>query len=293
MVRSMTGFGRAQKIVDSLDITVEIKSVNHKYFEFNAKTPRAFGFLDEKLKNYVKSRVSRGKIELYVSIVSATADDSTTVELDIGLAQSYYAALKRISEVLPVADDITASVLARNNDLFIVRRTPLDEDAITNAVLEVTEFAVDEFISMRENEGEKLVADVCGRLNTIRETVGFIEGRSEKTTAEYRQRLEQKIKDLLGDVQVDEQRLLTETAIFADKIAVDEETVRLRSHIQQFEKMLGSAEAVGRKFDFLVQEMNRETNTIGSKSQDIEISYKVVDIKAEIEKIREQIQNIE
>lgn len=293
MVKSMTGFGRAQQIVGSLDITVEIKSVNHKFFEFTAKTPRAYGFLDEKLKNYVKSRVSRGKIEVYVSIISTGADDSTTVELDVGLAQSYYNALKNLSEVFPVQDDITASVLARNSDIFIVRRTALDEEALTNAVLSVTESAVDEFIKMRENEGEKLVNDVLGRLNTILETVEFIEGRSEKTTSEYRQRLENKIKDLLGDVQVDEQRLLTETAIFADKIAVDEETVRLRSHIEQFKKMLNSTDAVGRKFDFLVQEMNRETNTIGSKSQDIAISYKVVDIKAEIEKIREQIQNIE
>ena len=292
MVKSMTGFGRAQDVIGALDITVEIKSVNHKYFEFSSKTPRAYGFLDEKLKSYVKQRVARGKVEVYVSVISDGTDD-TSVELDKGFADSYLKALKSLCEVYGVTDDITASVMARNNDIFIVKRSAVDEDVVTNAVLSVTEKAIDGFIAMREVEGGKLVADLLGRLETILNNVAFIEERSTKTAGEYRVRLEQKIKELLGDVQIDEQRLLTETAIFADKIAVDEETVRLRSHIEQFKKMLNSGEAVGRKFDFLVQEMNRETNTIGSKAQDIEIAYKVVDIKAEIEKIREQIQNIE
>lgn len=292
MIRSMTGFGRAEKTVDSMEITVEVKSVNHRYFEFSSRVPRSCAFLEEKLKAFFKERVSRGKLEVYVTLTDNTSD-SVSVVLDRAFADGYVAALKSISEVYGVTDDITASVIARNSDVFSVKRVSLDEDTVTAAVLSVAEDALSAFIAMRETEGEKLKADVLERTETILNMVEFVEKRSPETVTRYRERLYEKIKELLDDKQVDEQRLITETAIFADKVAVAEETVRLRSHISQLKQLLSADGAVGRKLDFLVQEMNREANTIGSKAQDVDIAHTVVDIKSEIEKIREQIQNIE
>ncbi len=294
MIRSMTGYGRSQAVVDTMNITVELKSVNHRYFEFNSRVPRNYGFLDEKLKSYIGSRVSRGKVECYVSVENLE-DDEIEILVNHSLAQSYLGALKELAErnELNLRDDLAMSSLARYNDIFTVHKQEADEEKIWNAVKSVAETAVDKFIEMRETEGNKLKNDVLSRADLILRKVSLIEERSPETVKEYNEKLMARINEFLSDVQVDEQRLLTECAIFADKVAVAEETVRLRSHIDQLRQFLESDEAVGRKTDFLVQEMNREANTIGSKAQDVTIARCVIDIKAEIEKIREQIQNIE
>ena len=294
MIRSMTGYGRSQAVVDTMSITVELKSVNHRYFEFSSRVPRNYGFLDEKLKSYIGSRVSRGKVECYVSVENLE-DDEIEILVNHSLAKSYLNALKDLAETneLNLRDDLAMSSLARYNDIFTVQKKEADEEKIWNAVKSVAEVAVDKFIAMRETEGEKLKNDVLSRADLILNKVSVIEERSPETVKEYNDKLLARINEFLSDVQVDEQRLLTECAIFADKVAVAEETVRLRSHIDQLRLFLDSDEAVGRKTDFLVQEMNREANTIGSKAQDVTIARNVIDIKAEIEKIREQIQNIE
>ncbi len=294
MIRSMTGYGRAQMTVDTMNITVELRSVNHRYFEFNSRVPRNYGFLDEKLKSFVGSLVSRGKVECYVSVENLE-DGEVEILVNHSLATSYLNALKELAErnELNLRDDLALSTLARNNDIFAVHKQEADEEKIWNAVKTVTEEAVAKFVSMREVEGEKLKADVLYRADEILKKVETIEERSPETVKEYNDKLLARINEFLSDVQVDEQRLLTECAIFADKVAVAEETVRLRSHIDQLRQFMDSNEAIGRKIDFLVQEMNREANTIGSKAQDVTIARNVIDIKAEIEKIREQIQNIE
>lgn len=292
MVRSMTGFGRAKKEIDSLDITVEIKSVNHRYFEFSARLPRSYNFLEEKLKSFLAQNISRGKVEISV-MIEDNSQNATVVEIDRDYANAYITALKQLSKEFKIKNDIGASVFVGNNDLFKVRRKVADDQTVQNAVLTVAKEALDNFIEMRSIEGERLLNDVKSRTAYILKKVEFIEKRSPETVKLYKERIEQKIKELLNDTAPDEQRILTEVAIFADKVAVAEETVRLRSHIKQFEDLLNDTKPVGRKLDFIVQEMNRETNTIGSKAQDIEIAHTVVDIKSEIEKIREQIQNME
>ena len=292
MVRSMTGFGRAKKEIDSLDITVEIKSVNHRYFEFSARLPRSYNFLEEKLKSFLSEYISRGKVEISV-MIEDNSQNATMVEIDRDYANAYITALKQLSKEFKIKNDIGASSFVGNNDLFKVRRKVADDQTVQNAVLTVAKEALDNFIEMRSIEGERLLNDVKSRTAYILKKVEFIEERSPETVKLYKERIEQKIKELLNDTAPDEQRILTEVAIFADKVAVAEETVRLRSHIKQFEDLLSDTKPVGRKLDFIVQEMNRETNTIGSKAQDIEIAHTVVDIKSEIEKIREQIQNME
>lgn len=292
MVRSMTGFGRAKSNVDGLDITVEIKSVNHRYFEFSCRVPRAYSFLEEKIKSKLSTAISRGKVEVSV-LIDDNTQNSTLVDIDREYTSAYLKAIKTLSKEFGIKNDVKTSSLVGNNDIFKVKRQTVDDEVITSAVFTVLDEAVTNFISMRTIEGERLFNDVKTRTEYILEKVAFIEERSPKTVAEYRNRIEQKIKELLGDTTIDEQRILTEVAIFADKVAVAEETVRLRSHIKQFETLVSSSDAVGRKLDFIVQEMNREANTIGSKAQDIEIAHTVVDIKSEIEKIREQIQNME
>lgn len=292
MIRSMTGFGRAQAIVDGLGVTVEIKSVNHRYFDFSSRVPRTFGFLDEKLKTYIQGSISRGKTECYVQIEELEQEDCI-VAVNQSLAKGYINALNELCESYGLKNDVTVSTVARYHDIFSVHKNEADEERIWNAVKSVTDSALANFVAMREREGEKLKNDVLTRCGYILENVEFIEGRSPQTVIEYNNKLLERMKTVLDDVNVDEQRLLTEAAIYADKIAVAEETVRLRSHISQMHEFMNSTEAVGRKMDFLVQEFNREANTIGSKAQDVEIARKVIDIKAEIEKIREQIQNIE
>lgn len=292
MVKSMTGFGRAQETIDGMSITVEMKSVNHRYFDFSSRVPRTYGFLEEKLKSYIQTAVSRGKLECYVQIEALEIEDCV-VSVNHSLAAGYIDALKELSERYNLTDDITVSSVAKYHDIFSVHKSEADEERIWNAVKAVTDKALASFVSMREKEGEKLRDDILSRCDTILENVEFIEKRSPQTVIEYNNKLLERMKNVLEDVQVDEQRLLTEAAIYADKIAVAEETVRLRSHIEQMHEFMNSEIAIGRKMDFLIQEFNREANTIGSKAQDVEIARKVIDIKAEIEKIREQVQNIE
>lgn len=294
MIKSMTGYGRAQASVGSMNVTVEIKSVNHRYFEFTSRVPRNYGFLEEKLKSYIGTLISRGKVECYVSVENLE-DGEVEILVNHSLASSYLGALKELAERydLNLRDELAMSSLIHYGDIFTVHKQEADEEKIWNAVKTVTDAAVSKFIAMREAEGERLKNDVLSRADIILGKVEAIEARSPETVKEYNDRLLARINEFLGEVQVDEQRLLTECAIFADKIAVAEETVRLRSHIDQLREFLESNEAIGRKTDFLVQEMNREANTIGSKAQDVEIARNVIDIKAEIEKIREQIQNIE
>lgn len=292
MVCSMTGYGRAQQLVAGRDITVEIKSVNHRYFEFSTRTPRAYGFLDDKLKSFVQSRISRGKVEVYVSIVNVEAD-TIQVEINKELANAYLTALRELGSELSIPDDLTLSSISRFSDIFTVRKALEDEDAVWDAVKVVLEAAVERFVAMRRAEGERLKEDILSRLKEIDQNVAFVEERSPQTVQDYHDRLYQKIKEVLVDSTVDEQRIITETAIFADRVAVAEETVRLRSHLAQFETILNTSEPVGRKLDFLVQEINREINTIGSKAQDVQVAKVVVEMKSAVEKIREQIQNIE
>lgn len=292
MIRSMTGFGRAQNTVEGITATVEIKSVNHRYFDFSCRVPRNYGFLEEKLKNYIQSRVTRGKIECYVQIEAQEAEECI-VKVNHSLAKGYIDALNEIGDQYGLDNDITVSAVARNHDIFSVHKSEADEEIIWKAVNTVAADAVDSFIAMREREGEKLKDDILSRCDLIIENVAFIEERSPQTVIEYNNKLLERMQNVLSDVQVDEQRLLTEAAIYADKIAVAEETVRLRSHIGQMHEFMKSDVAIGRKMDFLVQEFNREANTIGSKAQDVEIARRVIDIKSEVEKIREQVQNIE
>ena len=292
MVRSMTGFGRANALINGLDVTIEIKSVNHRYFEFSCRMPRAYQFAEEKLKALCQQSISRGKIELSV-FVEETAESSTQVEINHPYAKAYMAAIKQLCKEYGIKNDVKASAFVGNNDIFKLRRSILPDEQVIEALLTVADEAIKNFVDMREVEGERLLKDVLSRADTILSKVALVEERSPETVKAYRERLEQKVRDLLETANIDEQRIITETAIFADKIAVDEETVRLRSHIKQLESFLNAEGPAGKKLDFIVQEMNRETNTIGSKAQNVEIAHIVVDIKSEIEKIREQIQNIE
>lgn len=292
MVKSMTGYGRCEETVGGRRITVELKSVNHKYFEFSPRVTRGYGFLEDKLKTYVQSRVARGKIDLFLSI-ETLEDADVIVSVNHSLAAGYIAALREITERYKLPDTVTVNSLSRYSDIFSVHKAPEDEEAIWAAVKTVLEKAVDAFIAMRETEGRRLYDDVMSRAAVILELVGKIEARSPETVKEYRERLEAKLREVLSDTTIDEQRILTEAAIFADKVAVAEETVRLRSHFEQLKALLNAEEPSGRKMDFLVQEMNRETNTIGSKANDLRITECVLALKGEIEKIREQAQNVE
>lgn len=292
MIRSMTGYGRAQEIRNGKDITVEIRSVNHRYFEFSARVPRGCGYLEDKLKGLVQTAASRGKVEAAVLLQTVDSPD-TQVVVNTALAREYLDALRGMGEELGLADDLTLSRVARLGDIFTLRRGPEDEDKLWEDVSAVAQKAAEKFVEMRRAEGAKLREDILNRLAAIEEKVGLVERRSPQTVAEYRQKLTARMEELLGKAGVEPQRILAEAAIVADRWAVDEETVRLRSHIGQLRTVLDAPEAVGRKLDFLVQEMNREANTIGSKAQDVAIAQVVVDIKSEIEKIREQIQNIE
>ena len=292
MVMSMTGFGRAEMSIGTRDIIVEIKSVNHRYFEFSCRTGRGYSFLEDKLKKYVGERVGRGKVDMYVS-VTENDDASVEVELNKPLTSGYIAAMRELAARYQVADDTSVSALSRFSDIFQIHRPPADEEAVFNDVRTVADAALEHFLAMRSAEGERLRDDILSRAESIISIVGEIEERSPITVREYRERLYQKLSEILSSNDIDEQRILTEAAIFADKVAVDEETVRLRSHFEQMRGFFESSGPIGRKLDFIVQEMNREANTIGSKVTDSALAHKVVDIKAELEKIREQVQNIE
>lgn len=292
MVRSMTGYGRCETVVDGREISVEIKSVNHRYFEVGTRITRGYSFLEDKLKKYLQTKISRGKVDVFVTI-GVSENEPAEVTVNHSLASGYINALREIAEKYGLPDDITASSVARYSDIFSVHKQAEDEEKLWNDVLPVVDSALSDFIAMRESEGERMKADVLSRAETIIKIVGEIEERSPQTVVEYKAKLTERINELLENSTVDEERIATEAAIFADKIAVDEETVRLRSHFAQMNDIMSNGGSIGRKLDFIVQEMNRETNTIGSKVTDAELAHKVVDIKAELEKIREQIQNIE
>ncbi len=292
MIRSMTGYGRGQEVLDGLSVTVEIKSVNHRFFEYSCRLPRVYGFIDDKLKNYLQQRISRGKVDVFVQI-DALESNGSEVLVNEGLAENYLTVLRDMAQKYGLREDVSVTTLSRYPDVLTVRQVAVDEDTVWNAVRKVTDIALEQFVAMREREGARLREDVLSRGQTILDRVAVIEERSPQTVREHMQKVEMRMRELLDGAAVDEARLLTEAAIYADKIAVAEETVRLRSHIDQLDTLLSGDEAVGRKLDFLVQEINRETNTIGSKCSDLELTRIVVDIKAEIEKIREQIQNIE
>lgn len=292
MIKSMTGFGRFEGTTGGRTITVEIKTVNHRFFDFSCKTNRGYGFLEERLRNFISEYVSRGKVDVFIC-VSEDENTESVVEINHSLAVGYVNALHELAQKYNIKEDISVSLLSKYNDVLTVRKPPEDEEQVWLLVKECTEKAVSGLIAMREKEGEKLKEDVLSRCETIISLVGYVEERSPKLVEEYRQKLMARMQEILNGVEADEQRILTEAAIFADKTAVDEETIRLRSHIYQIEEILESTVPIGRKLDFIVQEMNREANTIGSKVSDADLAHTVVEIKAEIEKIREQIQNIE
>ena len=292
MIRSMTGYGRHQAVVNGWDVTVELKSVNHRYFEYSSRLPRTCGFLDDKLKSYLQQEIARGKVDVYVSLDAMEQADSV-VEVNKPLAEAYLDALEELEDALDIRNDISVMNIARFADVLTVRKTEANEQEIWNAVQQVASVALQKFVAMRELEGVRMREDVLSRRETLLLAVSAVEVRSPQTVREHMEKVEARMRELLGTATVDEQRLLTEAAIFADKIATAEETVRLRSHLDQLAELVNSDEPVGRKLDFLVQEINRETNTIGSKASDLQLAQVVVDMKAEIEKIREQIQNIE
>ncbi|MBE6806587.1 MAG: YicC family protein [Ruminococcaceae bacterium] len=292
MVRSMTGYGRNQEVLNGLSVVVELKSVNHRFYEYSSRLPRGYGFLDDKLKTHLQQRISRGKVDVFVQIHALETAGSEVV-VDHGLAESYLNALRELSTRYDLRDDVSASALSRYPDVLTVRQAEVDEDAVWETVRAVADGALERFVAMRELEGARMREDVLSRAATIRKAVSMVEEKSPETVRAHMEKVEARMRELLDGVPVDEARLLNEAAVFADKVAVAEETVRLNSHLDQLEQLLNSDEAVGRKLDFLVQEINRETNTIGSKCSDLNLTRIVVDIKAEIEKIREQIQNIE
>ena len=295
MVKSMTGYGRGERAFDGgLQITVELRSVNNRYLDCAVKMPRAYIFAEDAMKGMIQRAVARGKVDVFVTIVRSGGDD-LVVTVNEALAKSYAAALERLRELggSGAKKRWSAADLARFPDVLTVEKREEDLDEMKERLLAVLELALKDFNAMRETEGRRLEADILGRADAIQRLLAEVEERSPQTVDDYRVRLEAKMREVLQNTQIDEARLLTEAAIFADKVAVDEETVRLHSHLGQLRELLSAGGAVGRKLDFLIQEFNREANTIGSKCSDMEVVRRVVDMKAEIEKIREQVQNLE
>ena len=292
MIKSMTGYGRGEANLNGRPITVELRSVNNRYLDCTVKLPRIYVFAEDAVKSRVQSRISRGKVDVYITI-GPSANGDVAISVNKPVADGYYAALKDLRDTYGLRDDISVSLLSRFQDVFLVEKTQEDLEALSADICSVLDLALDDFDAMRTREGEKLCQDVRSRAATIEGLVSKVETRSPGIVADYRAKLVARMNEVLQNTQIDESRILTEAAIYADKVAVDEETVRLRSHLSQLDHMLGQGGAIGRKLDFLIQEFNREANTIGSKCSDIETAGYVVDIKAEIEKIREQIQNIE
>ncbi len=292
MVYSMTGYGKGNLVLHGKDITVEVKSVNHRYFEYSSRMSRFFAFLDDKIKKEIQGMIARGKVEVSL-MVRAVENSETKIEPDVLLAKSYFDALQTLSESLGLPNNADILAISRMDGVLTQVKNEEDAETLWNDVKTVLHLAMEEFLAMRKAEGEKLCADVLTRLETVENIVAEIEKSAPLRVNAYREKLYAKLQTILADRQIDDARVLTEAAIFADKVAIDEETTRLHSHISQYRKILASNEPQGRKLDFLTQELNRETNTIGSKSNDLAITNMVVEIKSEIEKIREQIQNIE
>jgi uncharacterized protein (TIGR00255 family) len=288
----MTGYGRAVETVNGREFTVELRSVNNRYLDCTVKLPRVLNFAEESVKQAVKASISRGKVDVFISIKSENGSE-VQVSLNKAVVESYLDAMHQIVDAYQVKDDISVSVLSRLPEVFTLEKPQVDEEQLLNDLMGVVQNALAGYDAMRCTEGEALDRDLRSRGNTILELVAQVEQGNAQTVVDYRARLEAKLREVLENTAIDESRILTEAAIFADKVAVDEETVRLRSHLQQMNTLLSDGGAVGRKLDFLLQEMNREANTIGSKCTDVRLARIVVDIKAELEKIREQTQNIE
>ena len=288
----MTGYGRARETRGNRDITVELRSVNNRYLDCTVKMPRAYIFAEDAVKSRVQKAISRGKVDVFVSI-DATGADEAVVTVNEGLARGYYDALQKINSLLSLTGEVSAATVAKFPEVLTVTKAEEDLESIGADICAVLDEALKNYNAMRATEGEKLAADIGGRLDTIEALTGKVEQRSPETVREYREKLTARMQEVLQSTTIDEARILTEAAIYADKIAVDEETVRLRSHVAQLRDMLKSNEPMGRKMDFLIQEVNRESNTIGSKCNDIDIARDVVALKAEVETIREQVQNIE
>lgn len=292
MIKSMTGYGRAVETVNGREFTVEIRSVNNRYLDCTVKLPRAVSFAEDAVKQAVKTAVSRGKVDVYISMKSESTED-TTISLNKVVLEGYLAAMEQMVREYPVTNDISVSLLSKMPEVFTLERSEVDEQQLQQDLLQAVGVALKNYDAMRSTEGVALDGDLRKRGQAILEMVAQVEAGNTQTVVDYRTRLENKLREVLASANIDESRILTEAAIFADKVAVDEETVRLRSHLQQMNTMLDGGGAVGRKLDFLLQEMNREANTIGSKCTDVRLARIVVDIKAELEKIREQTQNIE
>lgn len=292
MLKSMTGYGRREVVTEGKKILVEIKSVNHRYSDYNIKVQRHLGFLEDKIRKHVSVSITRGKVDIYLNIENYETADKEII-LNKELAKNYIEVLYQLRDEFGLKDDITVSSVARNTDIFQTERLDEDEEKLWNLVRGVLDEALGDFVAMRSREGERIEKDLCGRIEYMRALVKKIDERSPQTVQEYSDRLYDKIKEVLDGREIDESRILTEVAIYADKVAVNEETVRLASHFAEFNGIISSGEPAGRKLDFLIQEINREVNTIGSKASDIEIAKTVVTLKGEIEKLREQIQNIE
>ena len=292
MVKSMTGYGRAVETVNGREFTVELRSVNNRYLDCSVKLPRSLTFAEEAVKQAVKATISRGKVDVFITVHSEGVSD-VKVTLNASMVEGYLAAMKQMVADYGVRDDISASVISRMPEVFTVEKPEVDEEQLLSDLMSVVKQALANYDAMRAAEGKALENDLRNRGNTILELVSQVEAGNGQTVIDYRTRLYNKLKEVLANTAIDESRILTEAAIFADKVAVDEETVRLRSHLEQMNNMLTAGGAIGRKLDFLLQEMNRESNTIGSKCSDVKLARIVVDIKAELEKIREQTQNIE
>ena len=292
MIKSMTGYGRSVETVNGREFTVELRSVNNRYLDCSVRLPRILSFAEDAVKQAVKASISRGKVDVFITLRTEGQED-TKVTLNSSVLQGYLEAMHQMVDEFGVKDDISVSTVSRLPEVFVVEKSQVDEEQLLKDLMGVVNSALAGYDAMRQTEGAALNQDLRSRGNTILELVSVVESGNAQTVVDYRARLENKLKEVLSNTSIDESRILTEAAIFADKVCVDEETVRLRSHLQQMNEMLTTGGAVGRKLDFLLQEMNREANTIGSKCTDVKLARVVVDIKAELEKIREQTQNIE
>lgn len=292
MIKSMTGYGTAKGSVDDLNVVIELKSVNNRYLDVSIHAPRGFIFIEEKLKSAVSNHLTRGKVDVFVSVDSSKSDD-LQVKINEPLLKSYLEALQVIENDYQLVNDVTAGSISRYPDVLSLEKKELDLEAVADGMANLAEQALNDFDGMREREGQKLHDDILNKVHEIERLLSEVEKESPKTIADYKERLYQKMKEVLEDTSIDENRIVQEVAIYSDKIAIDEETVRLHSHISQLKSMLDNGSPIGRKMDFLIQEFNREANTIGSKCQNSDIAHYVVDMKSEIEKMREQVQNIE
>lgn len=292
MIKSMTGYGRFEGVCKNKKILAEIRSVNHRFADYNIKVPRHYGFLEEKIKKFASGKIGRGKIDIYINVENVAEADKDVI-LNEAMAQNYISALRQLRDKFDLKDDISVSVVSQFSDIFQTERKQEDAEEIWECVKEGFEAALSEFVAMRQREGERLLADLVEKRNTMAELTEKICLLSPKSEAAYRERIYEKLNEILDGKGFDETRVLTEVALYADKIAVDEETVRLKSHFTEFDSIVSSPEPAGRKLDFLIQEINREINTIGSKACDLEIAKIVVSFKAELEKLREQVQNVE